>query len=73
MLPSLLACLRWLVHEVEQEPAHHPLSALLALQHRLLSLLHGVAGQGPACAALLAEAGAAPAVQVVLEARKVRA
>lgn len=73
VLPSLLACLRWLAHEARQEPAHLPAASLLALQHELLSLLGDIAGQGPACAALLAEAGAAAALQAVLEAPKVRA
>ena len=73
VLPALLACLRWLVHEAQQDPAHHTAAVLLAVQHRLLSLLLGVAGRGPACAAMLAQAGAVPAALEVLEAPKVRA
>lgn len=72
LLPPLVACLRWVVREAQEEPPHLPLASLLGAQYWLVALLHGLAARGPGCATLVAQAGGGGVVEAVLGARTVR-
>lgn len=72
VLPPMLACLRWMVREAQEESAHLPLASLLTTQQRMLVFLHDLVARGPTCAALVVEAGTDSVLQAILDARKVR-